>query len=190
MVGNPHLPEIEPIDELDYRNAKEIAERILVLGYIYALTFDVEIQVIKEELVFYNLNKALSDYEKKLLSKSFLSKQEKADISWLPEAIEVLGWAIGLWTNILFMEQCDEDRQADNIPIKQDPDGFYRKAKLISKVEIYKMADLMYRMHWIAKRREIGNLGTYSNDVYMERHKAINWIIGINNNWDEIQTDT
>src|SRR5690554_4011017 len=109
LVGNPHLPTIEPLNELEFRTAKQIAERILVLSYIYALTFDVEIQDIKEKLIFYKLNDALSENEKKLLFKSSLTKQEKADISWLPEAIEVLGWAIGLWINIPFTEQCDED---------------------------------------------------------------------------------
>ena len=90
LIGNPHLPKIESLNELDFRSAKEIAERILVLGYIYALNFDIETQIIKEELVSYNLNDTLSENEKKLLSKPSLSKQDKANISWLPEAIEVL----------------------------------------------------------------------------------------------------
>jgi hypothetical protein len=190
LQPNKNLPEIEKIEELNFRNGSTIARRILVLGYLYAISFDVKRKVIKANLNKHGLISDLSKNEQKILSKFFLTKQDKINIDWVTENIEVLGWAIGLWNDIPILKKSNEERQADNIPIHQDPSDFINNAELISKEQIYSQADLIYRLHWIAKRDSIGELGKNSNDVYMERHKAINWIIDNEINWDNVPTDT
>ena len=190
LKPNKNLPDIDRFDESKLREGSEIARRILVLGYLYAISFDVKRKVIKSDLKKHGLYSYLSKDEQKLLSKFFLTKQDKINIDWVPESVEILGWAIGLWKDVPILKQCDEDRQADIIPIRKNPDDFIQTAKLISAVEIYSQADLIYRIHWIAKRDAIGELGIHSNDIYLERHKAINWIINNEINWDDVQTDT
>ncbi len=160
------------------------------MGYLYGISFKVKRSKIKEDLKRYGLYNDLSPQEKKVLNSLFLSKQARTDVDWLTEGIEVLGWAIGLWDEFSPLEQCNEDRQADVVALKQDPSDFINNTRLIEVEKILQQADLIYRLHWVAKRAKVGRLGEYSNDIYTERHKAINWVIGIEECWDEIRTDT
>lgn len=95
-----------------------------------------------------------------------------------------------MWEEVNPLEQCNEDRQAEVIALKQDPTDFINRARLITPENIHQQADLNFRLHWIAKRGSIGKIGAYSNEVYTERHKAINWIIGTAAGWDDISIDT
>jgi len=190
LTANVNLSALEPMDHFSFRNPQDIAKRIQVLAYLYVISFGVKKKQIKPYLTQYNLLDALSKDERKMLKKMFLTKQDKINVLWFAEAIEILGWTIGLWSEVKELDFCNEDRQADKVPQRKDPTDFIENAKLIDRFEIYQMADLIYRLHWNAKRKIIGNLGDNSNDVYSERHKAINWVLGTDENWDEVQADT
>lgn len=190
LEANPALPLIEDIEQIKLREASDIARRILVLGYLYGISFNVKRSKIKGDLKRYGLYNDLSPHEQKVLSSLFLSKQARTDVDWVTEGIEVLGWAIGLWEEVSPLGPCNEDRQADVVALKQDPSDFINNARLIEVEKILQQADLIYRLHWVVKRAEVSSLGEFSNDIYKERHKAINWIIGIEECWDEIRTDT
>ncbi len=137
----------------------------------------------------YNLLNHATLEEQKILKKWFLTRQDKTNLSWMVEAIEILGWTIGLWPEISEVHFANEDRQADAVPQKKDPTKFIQNAKRIDNNKIYQMADLTYRLHWTSKRENIGELGVNSSSVYKERHKAINWVLGVDS-WDEISADT
>lgn len=184
------LPMIEDFSSLQFQNPKEIARRIIVLSYIVPISFNVKRSLLRSTLKTYKLDPFLSQKERKLLNKWFLSRQDRIDASWVTESIEVLGWSIGLWDSINPLERCDEDKQAKTLPVKRDPTEFIEGAKLIDKIELYKQADLIYRLHAIAKRKTFGKLKGNTADVYSERHKAINWIINTNMPWDDVVVDT
>ncbi|HEY0741548.1 MAG TPA: DUF4272 domain-containing protein [Chryseosolibacter sp.] len=184
------LPEIEPLSSLSFQEPKDIARRMMVLSYIVPISFNVKRKLLKESLKAFDLQQFLSPKERRLFSKWFLSNQDKINASWVTESIEVLGWSIGLWNKIDPLKRCDEDKQAQALPVKRDPSEFINSAKLIDKVELYKEADLIYRLHWVSKRKKIGQLNDHSEGVYSERHKAINWIINKGTSWDDVSIDT
>ncbi|MDO3695650.1 DUF4272 domain-containing protein [Wenyingzhuangia sp. chi5] len=190
LEPNLNLPEIENLNDLKFKTGEQIAKRILSLAYLYGISFNASRKSIQNKLKEYGLIDELSNWENKILTKKTLTKQDKVNIDWVTESIEVLGWAIGLWSEIPLLNECNEDRQADNVPLNENPVKFITTAEIIPLNEIQEQADIIYRLHWIAKRTEIGKIGKHSNDVYMERHKAINWIIGLSKDWDTINTDT
>lgn len=190
LTVNKNLPTIEKFTKLKFQNGQDIARRILVLTHLIQISFNIKRTKLKNSLREYQLEGFVSGNEKKILTKWFLTKQDRIDASWLSESIEVLGWTIGLWNTIDPLKPCDEDKQILALPLKKNPIEFINSAQLIDKVEIYKEADFIYRLHWTAKRQTFGELKTHHNDIYSERHKAINWIIEKGTEWDDITTDT
>ena len=48
-----------------------------------------------------------------------------------------------------------------------------------------------YCLHWAARNARLGGRPvTYDEGVVRERHKAINWLAGVEADWDEVPTDT
>lgn len=59
--------------------------------------------------------------------------------------------------------------------------------------EILDEADLIYRLDWACVDARIkGNEAPASlnADVVVERHMALNWLIGYDDDWDNVSTDT
>ena len=60
--------------------------------------------------------------------------------------------------------------------------------------EVLDQADLIYRYHWAVVDANLkGKLppGKLDGGVTMERHYALNWLIGyFDQEWDDISTDT
>lgn len=188
---NKKLPLPNKFNERNFRDAQEVARRILILALLIGLLHKQSRLKIKKLLKKNNLTKYLSPNEKKLFTKLWISRQDKIDIDWYSECIEILGWTIGLWQNIETLDICDEDKQVDNIPNPHDDySQFVDKAKLIDKGLIYSEADFIYRMYYIAKRQSIGNLKNNSKSAYRERLRAIDWVVNKKTNWDEVSTDT
>lgn len=188
---NNNLPLPNKFDEKGFRDAQEIAQRISILSLLIGLLHKQPRKRIKKLLKKNNLLESLSTNEKKLFNKLWLTRQDKIDIGWFSEAIEILGWTIGLWKNIEILDICDEDKQVENTPHPHDDyNHFIDQAKLIKKTLIYSEADFIYRMYWIAKRQTIGKLKNNSRSAYKERLKAIHWVINKNSNWDEVSIDT
>ena len=71
---------------------------------------------------------------------------------------------------------------------------FISSAKLRTPSEILDQADLIYRYHWaVVDARVNGKEPPAKLDpsVVMERHYALNWLIGyMNQEWDDVSTDT
>lgn len=138
-----------------------------------------------------NLYDFLSNNEKHLLNKWFLTKQDRINVGWYSECIEVLGWTIGLWNEIEYLDVCNEDKLVDKTPNpNQNFQNFITNSKLIDKEKIYSEFDFIYRMHNIAKKEYIGKLNIQTESAYREKHRAILWVVGIENDWDNIITDT
>ena len=189
ILINENLPLIEPIEEVNPLDVKTIAKKLCSLTYLIGLGYNATQKEIKDLLVQYNLENELSRYEKKLISSKKLSEQDKINCTWLDEAAQALAWTINL-VELNNFTHCDDDL-ADKIPFEQSPDEFIENATLKSIEEIQMMVDQLYRLHWYAKhcRLEVKEC-FYSESIIRERRRAIDWVYGIEKNWDEVPTDT
>ena len=71
---------------------------------------------------------------------------------------------------------------------------FISDAKLRSLDSLLDEADLIYRYHWAVVDARVNgkeNPASLDSGVTMERHYALNWLIGyMDEEWDDISTDT
>jgi hypothetical protein len=184
-----HLPTIEEMDEVTPRSAQDVAGRLSALAYVIGLGYGAQGSDLSEQLEKYDLVPFVSEREKSLLSEEVLDDQDKVDMSWQTESAQALAWCIGL-VELDHFQHCDDDL-AQKIPFKTDPSDFIRSAKLRPIAEIQEQSDLLYRMHWYARNcRLTGRDCDLSESIISERRKAIDWVYGVEEDWDEVPMDT
>jgi len=184
-----HLPVIESLDEVRPRSAIDVASRLSAIAYVVGLAFDAPGASLAPYLEKYGLMPFVSDYEKSLLEQKTIEEQDKVNMSFLPECAQALAWCLGI-VELNHFRHCDDDL-AKKIPFKEDPSNFISSALLRPLNEIQEQADLLYRMHWYAKNCSLtGNESKLSQSIVSERRKAIDWVYGVEENWDEVPMDT
>jgi len=187
---NPHLPLIESLSEVSPQPPVAVARRACILSHFAAAAFgsskaiqEAAVRIKRQELWIYT-----SNTEKVLLDKNELSDQERTDCSWLPEAIQALAWTMGL-VQLDNTQDCDDDL-ASHFP-SEDPVAFISQARLISLSSIQSQADLLYRIHWYARHcRRSARECIFSESLIRERRRAVDWVYGVEVDWDNIPSDT
>lgn len=191
-----HLPSVEEESEVKIRQAKAIAERILVLVY---LAYVSEVPDTRENVIEFlkasSLWDKVSPDEKALFQNENLTSQEIANISWRSEAVWLLLWAINKVDKLkLPTEQIDIREIVIRLPkFLTSPKEFIDNAIIRPTTEILDVADLMYRLHWAARNAHLYNQPMPANldlSIVIERHYAINWVTFYAEDWDDITTDT
>ena len=186
------LPLLEEEAEAKLRDAKDVAQRILILTYLNVASED---EASKEEIVGFLKNKhlwdAVSPKEKKLFEKPRLSEIESLSIAWQAEAVKCLLWSIQKINNLdLPFEEADINHLLDTLPeFLSDPYEFIQEAELRPTSEILDMSDFLYRLHSSIleiDEEKLESLRINFNIVY-ERHYAINWLTYFAEGWDEIE---
>lgn len=191
-----HLPLIEEESEVKIRDAKEIAERILILVY---LAYVSEVPDERETVIDFLKTKLLWDKvspdEKDLFQKEDLTDQETANISWRSEAVWLLLWTINKVNKLeLPTGQIEICEIVSRLPkFLTDTKEFIDTAIVRPTTEILDVSDLIYRLHWATRNANLNNQPMPANldlSIIMERHYAINWVTYYADEWDEISTDT
>lgn len=188
ITVNKNLPLIENISEVKPRSAKDVASRICAISYVIGMAYDADKNKLIKYLKDYNLWSYVSHNEQSLLKNKDISEQEIIDIEWLTECSQALAWCLGL-VEMDHFKDYDEDLP-DKIPIKKDPTEFINNSKLRSIEEIQSQSDLLYRMHWYTKHIKFYQKSKLNQSIIVERRKAIDWVYGTEENWDEVPLDT
>ena len=183
------LPSMENESELYPQDSTSCARRVMVLTYILGFGFNAKPDDLKRALDQYGLYKFCSDHERSLFNKQ-LSEQEKVNCSWLTECIQVFAWAFGR-AELNHYQRCDDDLSTKFPDPFSDPSEFITTAELRPFNELYQMADMYYRLHWASRdARLMGKETELHEGLISERRKTLDWIIGVEGNWDEIPMDT
>ena len=191
-----HLPLIEEESEVKIRDAKEIAERILILVY---LAYVSEVPGERENVIdFLKANllwDKVSPEEKEIFQKEELTDQEIANVSWRSEAVWLLLWTINRVDKLeLPTDQIEISEIVSRLPkFLTDTKEFIETAIVRPTTEILDVSDLIYRLHWATRNADLNNQPIPANldlSIIMERHYAINWVTYYADEWDEISTDT
>jgi len=184
-----NLPQIEPLEEVSPRSSVEVASRLCALSYVIALGFGAKGKDLKPFLDEYDLMDSVTDHEKSLLDLDILPEQERINASWLPECAQALAWCINL-AELNHFDHCDNDL-ASKIPFKSDPGAFISNAALKPLEEIQQQSDLLYRMHWYARDCTLNGVeGPLNEGIISRRRKAIDWVYGVEEDWDEVPIET
>lgn len=192
IPSNPGLPLIEDRDDLDPPTADAVARRAVVLtGIIASVGFGLERSEVVRALEGNGLWADVSPLERTLLTKDEPSRQEVVNASWMTECMQVLMWGLGR-VELDHFQHCDDDlaRHSDD-PRKVGEIRVLAAPELRPFDEIYQQCDMLYCLHWAARNQRLGGPDVpYEEGIVMERHRAINWLAGVESEWDEVTTDT
>jgi len=141
----------------------------------------------------WDLTAALTPRERSFLETDPMSERDRIQYSWRCEALTPLMWATGLIDELPFPDDCFDFSYLSDFWVTI-PSGFWEGVGLRPVGEILDQADLIYRLHWATRDAELNGkvppAGLHPG-VVMERHHALNWLIGYTEaDWDDVTTDT
>lgn len=190
-----HLPVIEDSETSKIRSKREIAERLIgcTIAAVAGETGDQELanQLISD----FSAKTWITPEEKEFIDKKIESQQDRIQFSWRYERVWVLLWALGYIESLEYPPSiCDVTLLIGHIKGKT-ADDLVASAKMRSHKEILDEADFIYRLHWAVTEERVNQSfklpDSIVSGVVMERHAALNWLVGyMNQPWDDITTDT
>jgi hypothetical protein len=182
---NPNLPTIEVLPEVNPRSASDVAKRACALSYVVGLAFGAEPEFLIKNLKDYALWDFVTEKEKSLLKAPEILPEEENELSWIVEAIQALAWCLGVIDMDNF-EGCS-DELSSKFPMNEDPKNFIIGSSLRSISEIQEQCDFHYQLHWAAIH---GQAMKISEALICERRRALDWVYGVERDWDDIPLDT
>jgi hypothetical protein len=191
---NPHLPVIEDETEMRRRTREEVARRTMALLLVASKGDGLRQEVLARAVDDYGVRPDFSPEEAAFVGDPAPSDHDRMQFTWRFEAACTLLWALGYVDELEKpTETCDVER-AVAVLMDRSRERFIAEAKLRSPEEILDQADLIYRYHWAVVDARLNGKPVPAGldpDVVMERHYALNWLIGyMDQEWDDVSTDT
>jgi Domain of unknown function (DUF4272) len=191
---NKYLPYIEDESEALVRAKDEIAIRALSLLVVAVKAEGLEQDIVESIVDKYSLQKDFTPKEIAFIKDSSPSQHDKTQFIWRYEAAWTLLWALG------YVEELSPPTHICDVPAavtfmqQRTREEFLSDSKLRTLSDILNETDLIYRYHWAVVDARVNGLSIPSNidsSVVMERHYALNWLIGyMDQEWDDVSTDT
>lgn len=194
--GIPFSSKLLPIDPERAsvrRSSEEVARRAVALAIVFVKGAHGEKDELDMLVRSYRAAELLSPREKAFIENPVPEDRDMTNFSWRIESLNVLLWAIGYVDKLEWPGTPVEADLIAEIFAKYEPDEFIAKAKLRPQSELLDAADLVLRYDWVAHRQKnekikLSELVNY--DVVIERHHALNWLVGhLNEAWDDISLD-
>src|SRR5262245_49623212 len=188
------LPVIETVDKAKLRSADQVARRALALVVIANKGEGADQALVYKLVADLGVSADLTPKEKAFIRKTAATKHERLQFVWRYEALHVLLWSIGFVDKLDRPDKTVDVRSTVRIFVENKRAGLIAKAKLRPAPEILDAADLIYRYHWAVTEARLKAKPAPAGldaDVVMERHHALNWLIGYaRQDWDDVSTDT
>ena len=185
-----HLPTLETEVELSPQLEIDVARRCAVITHVIGIGYGGSRTKIKDAISDFGLLDYVSAHELDLISRDEHTEQEKIDTQWLAECMQSFAWCLTLHRLEPLQYCCDDLASKFPAPFV-DPSSFIDSAKLRPFDEIYPQADLHYRLHWAARNsRMTGEEFPVKEGLIRERRRALDWVIGVESDWDEVPSDT
>lgn len=191
---NPMLPVIETEAESKQRTKEVVAFRAMALIMVAVKGQDMEQSEVDKLVAAYGLEKYFSPKERAFIHDPAPSSKLRIQFGWRFESACTLFWALGFVDKLGKPEDECDPFELFSLMKKGDARKFIADARMRPLGAILDQADLIYRYHWAvveaATHSQSAPAGL-SPDVTMERHHALNWLIGyMNQEWDDVSTDT
>jgi hypothetical protein len=189
----PSLPLIETESESRRRQSDEVGQRAVALVLVTLKALQAPPATLDSIATGYAAARFLTPDERAFMAKAEPSRQERAQFSWRAEGACVLLWSLSyLPDSGRPASECNV-REMLNVLTTRTPEAFYAGARLRAQRELLDAADLIYRYHWATREAELNGKPMpdgLNGDVVEERHYALNWLVGYDEEWDDVSTDT
>jgi Domain of unknown function (DUF4272) len=188
------LASLPYLDRSHVRSQADLIGRALALNAIIDLNFSVPASTIKDWLQKHDVLKYLTSHEAELLRRSAadITDQKKINLAWSLDALWALMWAGQLFDDLDFTSPIP-DSMYEMCPHIRDAEGSEKFAamQLRSFDELYRSLDLHYRLHWYAFEYNLREeSGTFDCSRFIERRRALEWLLNPDTAWDEIMLNT
>jgi hypothetical protein len=189
ITVNPALPPIEELAKLTPRSAEKVATRAWVLCYVLGVGFGHSGDQVLDQLRDVELLDFLTPRERNLLRKPKFTHSDRAWARCLVEAVHGCAWALGLVESGALENA--PDTLASLFPRSSGPAPFISAARVRNLDDIYLRADLSYRLHWAARQARFEGSPFPFHEAYIQaRRHAIDWIVGVPHDWDDMPLAT
>jgi hypothetical protein len=187
------LPVIEDSKSIKPRSAEEIAKRAIAVAVAAVkgegMPHDEVMGIVKE----WGITSYFSPEELQFINKQNVTEQERLKFAWRYEGLDVLLWALGYKKDLPAPNQICNVKDDVGIIVNNKGILLTNNSKVRSINEMLDMADYYYRLHWAAIELRLNGKSSEAIDeeIIMERHYALNWLIRyMGQEWDDISTDT
>jgi hypothetical protein len=191
---NKWLPVIESEEEVTIPSVDVIGRRAIALCLVAVKGEGLEHEKVLELLDKYEIRDYLTPKESAFLVNDQPTQNDRIQFHWRYECYWVLLWALGYIDDLGEPTVICDVQKAVGFLSGRSSQQFIAEARLRSTKEILDMADLIFRYHWAVRDASIKGKeipGNLDPGVVMERHYALNWLIGyMDQDWDDIGTDT
>ena len=130
----------------------------------------------------------LTTKEEAFLSVEEPTQQNLLNALWRYECVPVLLWALGLMDQLEFPHQVCDVPAITDLVLGADLNTLESEGQLRPVSELLDEVDLMYRLHWAIRDRELNNQEPISGvepGVVMERRNALEWLVDTATAWDD-----
>jgi hypothetical protein len=194
VYKNPNALFVEPEKNVTLRTKDEVVDRAIALSYLELKSEGADKEMLAAFDQRYNVMAKLTPKEKEFALNDHPEQQQITDANWRAESYHVMLWALGYIDSLKSPgEVCDIAEDIKFIGSRSEQE-FRDHAKLRSKTEILDQADLILRLDWACVSARVKNQpapGGLDSSVVYERHYSLNWLICyLNQQWDDVQTDT
>jgi hypothetical protein len=191
---NAHLPVIAAARDVRPRDKAEIARRALCLMVVALKGEGLEQEHVDRWLITHELQAHFTPRENAFLDDPAPAYQDLATFAWRHDAAWVLLWSLRLAEPLGLPTTRGDAKAAVTLMISRSTRQILSRARPRPIAEVLDAADLIYRCHWAvvdARLKGQPAPGGLNPDVVLERHWALNWLIGyMGQAWDDISTDT
>jgi hypothetical protein len=187
------LPVTEDSKAVKPRSVDAVAARTIAVAIAAVKAEGMPYKEVTEIVKDWAILNNFSPEEKRFIESPNVTQSDSIKFTWRYEGLDVLLWALGYKDTVPAPNViCDVKTDVDII-FKNKGEKLAKNAKLRSMQEIMDMADYYYRLHWAAIELRINGKRNdlIDEEIIMERHYALNWLIRyMNQEWDNISTDT
>lgn len=185
-----HLPQLEAEADLSPQSALNVARRCMIMSHVIGIGFGGDADELREAADGWGLMAYASAHERDMLSRTTHTEQERINATWTVECLQSFAWCLGI-ARLQPLKHCDDDLASKFPAPFTNPSEFIAKARLRPFDEIYRQADLHYRLHWAARNARLKGVQFPVTEGFVrERRKALDWVIGVEEDWDEVPSDT
>ncbi len=191
---NEWLPRVESEDEVQLRDARDVAIRAIILYGLAAAGHGEDRSEIRASFEKSGIWEQVSPNERDVFLAKELTDRQRIDSTWRVEALWALLWGLGLVEDMPYpTELCDMQILHAVMAKSKDIESFLNDLRPRSKTEVLDEVDKIYRIHWAVVDARLNGRNPPDDlhpSVVYERHYALNWLVWYADEWDDITTDT
>lgn len=191
---NKYLPVIETEEQSKRRPMEEVALRAIAICIIAVKGEGIDQKLVEDWIDKYQITPVFTPQEEKFIHDLNPSERDRIQFAWQFECLWVMLWALSYVDELGYPDRACDAGVAVKMIHGRGREKFLENANLRPQNQILDEADLIYRYHWAVRDAQINGReipGGLNCDVVMERHRALNWLIGYAEaEWDEVTTDT